>query len=78
MTKGEIDNSRYNQVDPMKLEAEQLLSYFRLASGSSLLNNFAERNPYYDFEDTDIELSDVGFVEDFVEQKRYMYNKKER
>ena len=78
LTPGEIANYRYRQVDPLEVEAEMLLSYFRLATGSSTIDNFAQRNPSYEFNETNVEMFDLDFVDDFVEQKKYMYDKKEK
>jgi hypothetical protein len=78
LPEAEIVSKRYSQVDPLNLPEETLLSYYRLATGSTQLDNFAARNPYYTFTKEAPEHSGLVFVNDFVEVKKYMYDKKER
>ena len=49
LPEAEIVSRRYSQVDPLNLPEETLLSYYRLATGSTQLENFAARNPFYTF-----------------------------
>lgn len=72
----EIDINRYRQVDPSKLSADYLLVYLRMATGSSMIENFAARNPYYRFDNIMLEQSQLAFIEDFIETDKYMYDKK--
>ena len=51
LTAAELTNNRYRQVDPTKIQGELLLIYLRMATGSSLFDNFAARNINYSFED---------------------------
>ena len=68
-------DSRYRQIDPTKLPGELLLVYLRLATGSSLIENFAARNPFNTFEDVNVEIKQLTFVEDFIETEKYSYDK---
>ena len=50
LTSGDLSNNRYRQIDPTKLDGETLIVYLRLATGSSLIDNFAARNDFYTFD----------------------------
>ena len=71
----ELSNNRYRQIDPTKLSEGDLLVYLRLATGSSLIENFASKNPFYSFDGFDLSLSDLSFKEDFIETEKYSYDK---
>ena len=71
----ELSNNRYRQIDPTKLEEGELLVYLRLATGSSLIENFASKNPFYTFAGFDLSLNDLSFKEDFIETEKYSYDK---
>ena len=47
LTNFDLENNRYRQVDPTKLDAGFLLVYLRMATGSSLITNSATLNPFY-------------------------------
>ena len=66
-------NNRYRQVDPTKLPAEDLLVYLRMATGSSVIDNFAARNQFYKWDGFEVNLNAVSFVEDFMETEKYSY-----
>ena len=68
-------NNRYRQIDPTKLPGEFLLVYLRLATGSSLIQNFASRNAFYTFDDYEVKSTGLSFIEDFIETERYSYDK---
>ena len=69
MTQAEIAATRYSQIDPSLYEEKELLLYFRLATGTKEIKNFAKSNPVsIGFEEADVELDGITFVEDFVEQ----------
>jgi len=73
LSKFELDNNRYRQVDPTKLQAELLLIYLRMATGSSLVDNFAARNEFYDWTGFTVAMNELSFVEDFMETEKYSY-----
>lgn len=75
LQQNELLNNRYRQVDPMHLEKDLLLTYLRLATGSSLISNFAEKNVHYTFTGTDVQTNKLSFVEDFIEAEKYSYDK---
>lgn len=70
----ELEVNRYRQIDPSKMPADYLLVYLRMATGSSMIDNFAARNPYYTFESIDLQLNGLAFVEDFIETDKYSYD----
>jgi len=71
-----LSNNRYIQIDPTKLEAEALLVYLRLATGSSLIENLASKNPHYPEHDLALRINGLSFIEDFIETERYSYDSK--
>ena len=75
LTAAELSNNRYRQVDPTKLPGQVLIVYLRMATGSSLIDNFAARNQFYTFDGFDIQQKGLSFMEDFMETERYSYNK---
>lgn len=74
LSNADLSNNRYRQIDPTKLPAEELLVYLRLATGSSLIENFAAKNIYYTFDGFDLQLKDLSFKEDFIETEKYSYD----
>ncbi len=74
LSNADLSNNRYRQIDPTKLPAEELLVYLRLATGSSLIENFAAKNVYYTFDGFDLQLKDLSFKEDFIETEKYSYD----
>ena len=75
LTAAELTNNRYRQVDPTKLPAEYLLVYLRLATGSSIMENFAARNTFYTFDGFGMRQNDLAYVEDFIETEKYSYDR---
>lgn len=71
----ELEVNRYRQIDPTKLPGDYLLVYLRMATGSSTIDNFAARNPFYSFESIELELNGLAFIEDFIETDKYTYDK---
>ena len=75
LSAGELANNRYRQVDPTKLDGETLIVYLRMATGSSLIDNFAARNDFYTFDGFNISEDGLAYVEDFIETENYQYDK---
>ena len=50
--------------------------YLRLATGSSLIENFATRSTSAKNYDLGLKKSGLSFVEDFIETERYSYDTK--
>lgn len=73
---GELSNNRYRQIDPTELSKDDLLVYLRLATGSSLIENFATRSTSAKNYDLGLKKSGLSFVEDFIETERYSYDTK--
>ena len=74
LTTAELLNWRSKQIDPTYVDSGLLLTYIRLATGSSLIENFAESNPIYNFEGTNPRISGASFVEDYIDEERYSYD----
>ena len=75
VSSAELKNNRYRQIDPTKLTDTSLLIYMRMATGSSHIDNFASKNMLYTFDDFDLQLNGLNFVEDFIETEKYSYDK---
>jgi len=73
---GELSNNRYRQIDPSKLANDELLVYLRLATGSSLIWNFASESKSTKSYDLGLKTSGLSFLEDFIETERYSYDSK--
>ena len=71
---GELANNRYRQIDPTKLTASQILVYLRLATGSSLIENFAQHSEGFREYEFNLRTGGLSFTEDFIEQERYSYD----
>ena len=53
-----------------------LFVYYRLASGTTQIENFAQINPYFnDDKPSNVTINGIDFIEDFVEQRQFMYEK---
>ena len=74
LKENELSNNRYRQIDPTDLSRDELLVYLRLATGSSLIENFATRSKNADDYNLALETSGLSFVEDFIEEERYSYD----
>jgi len=46
-----------------------------MATGSSLIDNFAARNVFYNFDGFSIEQNGLSYKEDFIETEKYSYDK---
>ena len=62
-------------MDPTKLSGETLIVYLRMATGSSLIDNFAARNDFYTFDGFNISEGGLSYMEDFIETENYQYDK---
>ena len=47
-----------------------------MATGSTLIENFATRSKNYSFDDLKLDKSGLSFVEDFIETEKYSYDKR--
>ena len=56
------------------MSRDELLVYLRLATGSSLIENFATRSDNADDYNLSLQTSGLTFVEDFIETERYSYD----
>jgi hypothetical protein len=74
MSTAQLKNWRNRQLDPKYLESGTLLTYLRLATGSSKIENFAQSHPDYAFEETEPTLKETSFVEDFMDEEKYTYD----
>ena len=76
MSTAEIVNWRSSQIDPTYISSgdARLMTYLRLASGSSMLYNFAESQNNYTYTETNARMNDFGFVEDYVDEEKYTYD----
>lgn len=50
--------------------------YLRLATGSSLIENFAAKNLHYPSFDLSLQINGLTFIEDFIETEKYSYDSK--
>lgn len=64
--------TRYQQLDPRT--AVGLLAYFRLSLGVPTVTNFAEMNPDYSFNGTNVRYSGVNWQPDLLVKSQTVYD----
>lgn len=74
---GEIANYRYRQVDPLFEASDSLVAYYRLATGSSHVNNLAAFKFTDGYRDANLRTEKLRFAEDFIEEVKYIYDAQE-
>jgi hypothetical protein len=70
--KAEITRNRYYQIDP--ITTDSLLTYFKLASGIPKVDNLAEKQPTYFFEDTAPQFLYVKWLPSYEDSFVWEYN----
>lgn len=70
----DIKNWRRSQIDPSKLPADTMLTYFRLGADSLTPWNFAQVQPSYNFTQTDAVLEGAVLISDVVYTNEYVWN----